>query len=777
MQYFDDGAFVTLGGIVKQPGLRERLRAWAGFAAALVCLLVCSVYFAVNIRELLYREATSNIIEITEQGAGRLEEAIRGSLFTVHDHATYLSRAFTCGAEKGNTELRDIRDCARKAGYANVRFTDPQGRGRDPDGHVLDVSEEPDFKAALAGKTILSRPFFSDRWKKPVVAFYSPVWRDGQVRGVLRATKFVENLYDSFSVSFYRGRGWSYVLDRDGDVLLDAPQRDGARFQNLFEILGAWRHDQPEIERIRQDMLAGRNGVAVVSGGGPRKVLCYVPLRIEKHWYMVSVVPEDAVLENSRTVMFYSALLCGLVLLVFLSGFILYRWERGRHRQRMIRLAYVDNLTGLHNRNYLEERLPAILESARAESWAAAVFDIDRFKMINEASGYEAGDAILRCAADVLRENLEGDELAVRGGNDMFVLILRYATLKALKRRLYDLFAGISRRLEEEGVLNGRLDFTCGIHLLTDAGITPEKVYDYADIARKSVKSRGETRIAVFRQGLLGLMQQEKEIEDVMRTALADGEFVVYLQPKAELGSGRLIGAEALVRWERPLQGIVTPQSFIPLFERNGFIVELDFYMLEELCRLKRRWLDQGLPECVVSVNMSRKHLHRGDFIASLAAVADKYAIRRDTLEIEITESAFFENADLLVKLMEDLKSAGFRLAMDDFGAGYSSLNLLKKLPIDVLKIDKEFLSEGDISQKSRAVISSIVDMARRIHVDVVCEGVETPQQAEFLMSIDCRCAQGFLYARPMPAASFERLLREGARLPETPVPEPGRKR
>lgn len=759
---------------MKQRGLKERLWAWGGFAAALVYLLICSAYFAVNIRELLYRDATSNIIEITEQGAGRLEEAIRGSFSTVRDHATCLSRAFAYGAEKGNAELGDICRCPRQSAFTDVRFVDMQGMGRDPDGHVPDVSEVPDFKAALSGKTLLSRPFVSSLQKKPVVVFYCPVWRDGRVQGVLRAVKPADSLYDSFNASFYRGRGWSYVLDRDGAVLLDALRRDGERFQNLFEMLGRWRHERPGIERIREDMRAGRSGVAVVSGGGPRKVLCYVPLRIEPHWYLVSVAPEEAVLENSRTVMFYTVLFCGLAVLACLSGFILYLWERDRHRRHMIRLAYVDSLTGLHNRNYLEERLPSILKAARVESLAAAVFDINRFKMINDSSGYEAGDAILRCAADVLRENLGENELAVRDGSDMFVLIVRYTTLKALKRRLQDFFAEISRRLEEQGALNGLLNFTCGVHLLTDAGMTPEKVYDYADMARKSVKSRGEIRIAVFRQDLLRLMQREKEIEDVMHAALAGGEFVVYLQPKAELGSGRLIGAEALVRWERPGQGTVRPQNFIPLFEKNGFIVELDFHILEQICRLKRCWLDQGLPDCVVSVNMSRKHLYRGNFIASLEAVADEYDIRRDTLEIEITESAFFENADLFVKLMEDLKTAGFRLAMDDFGAGYSSLNLLKKLPIDVLKIDKEFLSGGDISRKSGAIISSIVDMARRIHVDVVCEGVETPQQAEFLMSIGCRCAQGFLYARPMSAGAFERLLRDGARLPESFRPTRG---
>lgn len=756
------------GGSVKKQGFRERLRVGAGFGGALICLTLCSLYYAANIRELLYSEAKTNIIEITEQGAGRLEETLSSALFSIHDHADYLSRAFTYGAEKGRAELRDIRDCAAKAGYANVRFVDRQGMGRDPDGNTLDVSDEPDFHAALEGKTLISKPFMGKITGKQTVALYSPVRRDGKIYGVLRATKYVEHLYEAYNVPFYHGRGYSYLLDREGTLLVNAPQRvAGESFHNLFGVLDKWGHDRPETQRIREDMRAGRSGAVAAKIGDIRKLICYVPLRAELGWYFISVVPEDAILQNSHTIVRYSGLLCGLVLAVFLIAFILYRLERGRHQERMARLAYVDGLTGLHNRNYLEEYLPAILALARTAPYAVAVFDIDKFKMINEASGYNMGNAILRRVGDVLGANLRNDEWAVRGSNDMFVLVLRYETLKDLKHRVHELFESIRLCVEKEGIFNGRLSFTCGIHLLENPEINPEKVYDYADIARKSIKSRAETKIAIFRPGMLRLLQKEKEIEDAMRPALAAGEFIVYLQPKAEIGTGRLTGAEALVRWIRPDHGLLSPQSFIPLFEKNGFIVELDCHMLEQLCRLKRRWLEEGFPDCVVSVNMSRKHLHREDFIATLAGIADKYGLRRETLEIEITESAFFENTSLLVKRMQDLKTAGFRLAMDDFGAGYSSLNLLKKLPIDVLKIDKEFLGEGDVSEKSRAVISSIVDMARRIDVEVVCEGVETAQQAEFLMSIGCRRAQGFFYARPMPAADFERLLRENVRLPE----------
>ncbi len=253
----------------------------------------------------------------------------------------------------------------------------------------------------------------------------------------------------------------------------------------------------------------------------------------------------------------------------------------------------------------------------------------------------------------------------------------------------------------------------------------------------------------------------EQIIVSEMKKALETDQFQVYLQPKCEMDTGRIIGSEALVRWIHPSQGIISPGEFIPVFEKNGFISELDYYMLRSSCQIIQRWIKEGVQLHPISVNVSRTDLYNPDLLEQIKACVDEYGVPHDLIEFELTESAFVSDNMQLYNLARLLQENQFRVLMDDFGSGYSSLNSLREIPVDVLKIDLKFLPPSQDDTRGNVILQSIVEMAKRLGLDVIVEGVETTQQAEFLLSIGCRNAQGYYFYRPMPVSEYERCLNE----------------
>ena len=252
---------------------------------------------------------------------------------------------------------------------------------------------------------------------------------------------------------------------------------------------------------------------------------------------------------------------------------------------------------------------------------------------------------------------------------------------------------------------------------------------------------------------------KEQDIESHMEEALENKEFKVYLQPKYSPEGGRMGGAEALVRWISPTSGFISPGEFIPIFEKNTFIIQLDEYMLEEVCKLQRMWLDEGKTLVPISVNISRIHLLDEGLILMILHIVDYYKLPHDCIELELTESAFFDDKKKLIHTVEELKKNGFVVSMDDFGSGYSSLNTLKDLPFDVVKLDGEFFRKMEDQTRSRIIIEDTITLAKHLELQVVAEGIEEKEQVEFLKSMGCDLIQGYYFAKPMPAEEFGKLL------------------
>lgn len=301
--------------------------------------------------------------------------------------------------------------------------------------------------------------------------------------------------------------------------------------------------------------------------------------------------------------------------------------------------------------------------------------------------------------------------------------------------------------------------FKFGICMFKEYDLAFGDYIDMAIMARKAIKGDPAKVIEYYDDEMAEMTSNERRIEKRMDEALKNGEFVVYYQPKYQLISETISGAEALVRWRYPEKGLVSPGIFIPIFERDGFIIQLDFFVYEEVLKDMVKWQNEGRRPIIVSMNVSRAHIGTADFLQKLTELVDSYGVPRNRLELELTETVLGGKRQDILSFIVSCKQAGFQISIDDFGSGYSSLNLLKELPVDVLKIDREFLNETEESENSSIIVKQVVEMAAKINIETLCEGVETRGQADFLKQIGCDMAQGFLYSIPVPREEFEGLL------------------
>lgn len=431
-----------------------------------------------------------------------------------------------------------------------------------------------------------------------------------------------------------------------------------------------------------------------------------------------------------------------------------------QEEERFRNMALIDELTGLWSSNRFKIEAEALLSRNKNKEYVLVSMDIDKFKYINESLSYAKGNEILKMFAEVLSKTVCTKGISARVAADNFLLLLEYSTQEHLIEQLQQFNLEVNHMKENQNTYS-RLAVKSGAYVIhpKECTLSLLEIIDKANIARKMIKGLHKKHLAFYDNQLEAQIDLENYYESTMEQAIEDKEFQVYYQPKYDLYSERMIGAEALVRWQHPIKGLIAPSEFVPLFEKNGFIVELDFYVYEQVFETIKRWLEEGKKVVPISINVSRAHLSMGNFISRLMKLIKKYDIKTELIELELTESVFTDLSSNALELMEELKILKFQLSIDDFGSGYSSLNLLKDIPADILKIDRGFFDEKEDSERSGIIIKKVVELANEIGIKVICEGVETSIQAQYLKKIGCKMAQGYLFARPMPVSAFEKKL------------------
>lgn len=437
--------------------------------------------------------------------------------------------------------------------------------------------------------------------------------------------------------------------------------------------------------------------------------------------------------------------------------------ERKDADERLHFLAHYDPLTNLPNRSLLHDRLLQSILYAKRQNTKVAVFflDLDRFKTINDTLGHSIGDLLLQSVAERLTSSTRNSDTIARLGGDEFIIILPDLRDTDHAGRIAQKVLDSIARPHMIREMELHTTASIGISIFPDDGTSNEELISNADVAMYRAKDNGKNTYQFYAPMMNTSSYERLTVENKLRRALEREEFILHYQPQIDVTTGKIIGTEALVRWQNPEIGLVPPDMFISLAEENGLIVPIGEWVLREACRQNNSWHKQGLGELSIAVNLSAMQFHQKNLAQMIEQVLRETGLSSDHLELEITETGIMKHSNAISTMLE-LKEMGIRLAIDDFGTGYSSLSHLKRFPLDKLKIDKSFVRDVTTNQDDAAIVTAIIAMAKSLKLKTIAEGVETREHCDFLCSNDCYEMQGYFFSRPLPAREFEQLMLKG---------------
>lgn len=420
-----------------------------------------------------------------------------------------------------------------------------------------------------------------------------------------------------------------------------------------------------------------------------------------------------------------------------------------------------DPLTHLPNINAFQRKVVDLTQDSRNTQFSMIRMDVESFRVINDIFGSREGDKLLTFIGVRIQECLDEDSNAAycRAASDVF-----YMCVSTKEYSVTSVIEFLRRAVTSYPCMYD-ISLAFGVYDITEDDIdcmTPVTTYiDRATAAQDTIKGNYLNHVAYYNEDLARQEKNERMILAEMQTALNEGQYKIYFQPKVDMITKRIVGAEALTRWIHPTKGLIPPGDYIPIFERNGFVVEHDEYIIRNVCSIIREWLDEGKPVYPISVNLSRTNLYNVQLVSHIEEYVSEYNIPRNLIEFELTESGFATDNNHLSALSKKLQTRGFRVYMDDFGSGYSSLNALREISVDVLKIDLRFLPTEKNDLKANTILKHVIWMAQDLNIDIVVEGVENAEQEEFLVKLGCKVAQGYYYYRPVKVEEYERKIME----------------
>ena len=721
------------------------------FCMVALVVIISSIAITYN-QKAINKEMEKYLYELSVQSKSKINTRIDSNFSILYSVKRYIK-----DKNMSEDEIKDyIKYLKHCYPFDWIGYIDANGDAVISNGEKENFLKYPVIKRALKGKGGISNNIKNifgedgilytvpcDSANKGVIVGFTPAF-------TLRRLLFSE----SFS-----GEGFSHIINRDGDFILKAENKNSkVKGKNFFDNLKKIEINNRSLKEIEKDISEGKTGNINFQLESMKFTLNYMPLK-NGEWYVLSIVPTAVYSSQLLSYTRYNLAIIFVSMLVFLGMFICILKLTSKKNEEISKIAYEDPITKGFTSARFEIDVKKRLTEKDFKPFTLVSLDIRKFKLINESFGEERGNLVLRYVHDCIKRSLGKNESVSRISSDTFNILLNSTDENEVKCKMKNLSALINE-FNMDAETPYYLSIDCGAYIVNNENLNVIVIRDRANHARKSTKNSSSAELfynCVFYNNIeIENSLKEKNIEDNMERALDNNEFVVYLQPKVEVKSNKIAGAEALVRWLDPKKGIIPPLEFIPIFEKNGFIGKLDIYVFEEVCRMIRNWLDEGTNPVPVSVNLSRMHLQNPHFLKKYKEIQMKYNIPADLLEIELTETMVFENFEHLKKVIDEIHQMGFYCSIDDFGSGYSSLNLLKEIPVDILKLDRVFFSKEN-DERGNNVIESIISLAKKLNMTTISEGVETISQVDFLKKINCDLVQGYVFSKPLNRDSFER--------------------
>ncbi len=641
----------------------------------------------------------------------------------------------------------------RLTGETSRRFfvADRDGKAFLASGQGADIAGRNYFKKALAGIPNTAGLIPSRFDGSTVFVFSVPIQKSGFVAGTLQKSFSPQELYALCVPSLFSSQGFIHLIDAYGHVLIATEHNghDHASANYFHALLEQGNHEA--VKRLKDDIREKRSGFLETTEADQSLFSAYCPIPKWDH-YLITSISTDVLAEHTNEVLklLYILLLSlsaifGLTLFYFLT-------LKRRERLKLELLAYEDSVTGGCTFTKFLVKLPESLKRAIPEVWGILYFDIDNFKYINNLYGHAEGDAILHEVDKTIRTRLRTGELLARISGDHFIALLE----EIVPERLCGILEPIVSR-------NVTVTFSGGVYPVHNPEEDGRRMADKAGIAARESKGNPHRRITFYSDALDQKLIHDEQLKQRIEEGLQRGELLPFYQPKIDVHTGRLVGAEALARWRTSDGKLISPAKFIPLCEKTGLIAQVDMAIFEQVLTFLRDALDRGIACVPISVNFSRHHLLDKDFPKKLAERLVRRQVPSELIELELTENLFCDNHDMMIDFITHMHEKKLRVVMDDFGTGYSSLGMLQNIPIDGLKIDQSFLRKSSTDVTRRDIIfSAIAQMAMNLNLEVVVEGVETEENVAMMTRFNCSVAQGYYFSKPLDPVAFERVFRAG---------------
>jgi diguanylate cyclase (GGDEF)-like protein len=726
----------------------------SGISVLIIALfLVASYYYSVLISQELKAETYSYLSEVGNQGVELVESRANSQIESLEITARMIEAS---GNYNQEAMLNLIRIQAQKGNYKRMGIVSPSGDIVTSDGLAYSVKDRDYFKEALAGHSVVSDTLADYSDGKKINVYATPVYNGNQVVAALVASVETKSFKELLGVSSFSNQGYSFIVKANGDTVVESlhPNSIGD-FDNIFTILEtAQMKDGDDLATIKQRMARSESGSYTCFYNGMERYTVYKPLNTND-WYLMTVVPATVISNQTRAIIRDTLLLIGVALTTVSLLFALILVFQNRSKKKLERIAYVDEVTGGNNWQKFKQETEVIRDRNSLRSFVLLTFDIDQFRFINEEYGQQTGDALLRLIMVILKANIGKNESCCRVAADHFALLCGWTTRARITQRIRNFLEILNVQKETLGIKE-KVVCHFGLYVIEQNAKDLEKIREKANMARNEAKRSENNSWFFYSDEFREKIGHEKEIIDSMEWALEQGEFEMYLQPKYDLHENRYCGCEALARWNRPQKGLISPAEFIPIFEQTGFVKKLDMFMIEAACQTLKRWEEKGCPEMRISVNASRKNLIKAGFVEEVMAILNRHQVRSDCIEIELTEYCIFEDVDRMIEVGNSFRAGGVKVSMDDFGSGYSSINLLGTLPLDVIKIDQGFFRGKIKNAQTLVVVRTMIDLIKKLGMTVVAEGIETEEEVKMLKALDCDIIQGYYYGKPMTVADFE---------------------
>lgn len=727
-----------------------------------LCFLAGSLVFLFYMMRENTRDKALYLDNAAKQNQGTILKQIQGDFQSLRGVATLIGD--TQAVDTGEI-YRVLQKINLDNAFIRMGFADLDGDVclADIDGsqYHLNLTGRDFFEEALTGQEVVSDTIQDTLSPGTYINYYAvPVKNlSDQIIGVLCAVNSTDILREIVDVPLLNGTGFSSIIDSKGNLVVRSIRQQAAE-NNPYHLSQLGAFAPQDLKRIQKALEAGENTTFTYTISGQSQLGVVEPIGING-WFVISSIPQSVLNQQYSRTAIGTSIIIAVACILFMLLFYLQRRTMTQNHEKLLHLAYDDPLTGLGNFEKFQLEAPDILQNSGNRTYAFWYCDIKQFKYFNDLYGYHMGDKLLRWISEVFQRFSSEKDLFCRISADNFAGLRAYTEKQDLERWFSSILEYL-KEAENASAQKLHIQLSMGFYCPEEADLrlSVKDLVNRANMAQKAAKIKPGGRAVFFTDAIRQQSLNESALESAGKRALEKGEFVLYMQPKVNIQEGdRIAGAEVLARWLHPEKGIVSPGVFIPLFEKSGLIVDLDRYVFEKACAWYCAHMLSGGPPINLAVNVSRLGLLQDDFVEHYTRIKRLYGIPDGVLEIEFTESIVLDNSLRFLATVKELQAQGFICSLDDFGAGYSSLNILKNLPINVLKLDILFFRESVDIHRERIVISNIIRMSQELQIKIIAEGVETVETVDFLRRAGCNIVQGFVFSKPLPLETFEKLL------------------